>query len=134
MFAMIGPTLRSILVSVFGVLPAAALCYFVLPLLVMYLGEFGEAELQENAIGVAVCVRALFGTVALVMSTKRPPNAITMLGLASGIAAAIGSGGLSFASGVWRAYFFVSPTIVAVILIVEGLVSPGQKGRSFYDW
>jgi len=125
--------LRNVLVSVFGVLPAAALCYFVLPLFVMYLGEFEQGQSQDSAIGIAICVGALIGTIALVFSVKSPPNRITIVGLVCGIAAVIGSGGLSFASGLWTAYFFASPMIAAVILIVEGIASPRREGLSFYD-
>ena len=99
----------------------------------MYLGSFAEAQSAESALGIAICVGALIGTVALVFSVKRPPNPVATVGLVCGIAAVIGSGGLSFASGIWG-YFFVSPVLVAAFLITEGLVSRGRKGKSFYDW
>lgn len=130
----VGVALRNALVAVFGVIPAAALCYFVLPLSVMYLGEFAEAQSKESALGIAVCAGALIGIIALVYSVKDPPNRIAIVGLVCGIAAVIGSGGLSFSSGIWRVYFFLSPVIVAVLLILEGLVQPRREGRSFFDW
>ena len=125
--------MRKIVVSIFGVVPASILCFFVLPLSVGAVGEYVDTNDPEALTIIFVCISALIGTTALFFSVERTPNPIIMIGLVFGIVAIFGSGGLSFSSGPWK-LFFVGPVIVASFLILEGLVTPSNERRNYDEW
>lgn len=115
--------MRALFVSVLGVFPACALCFFVLPGSVFAVGEFlrsGDLEFLWMFVW-SIC--AAIGTFALFFSIERPPGPLRMVGLALGVGAMFALDGFSIvSSGLWR-WVFIGPVVVAVLLIVEGLAT-----------
>lgn len=98
-----------------------ALCFFLLPASVAVIGDYLETGDRGYLIDLGWCIFGLVGTASLLCSVETAPGLLRIAGLVLGIAAMWGLDGFSVvSSGPWN-FFFFSPVIVAVLLIVEGL-------------
>ena len=114
--------MRALLVSLFGVFPACALCFFVLPGSVFAIGGFLESGDLEFLWMFLWSIGAAIGTFALFFSIERRPGPLRMIGLALGIGAMFALDGFSIAgNSLWK-WVFIGPVATAVLLIVEGVV------------
>lgn len=113
--------MRRLVVTVVGVFPAFALCFFLLPASIAVVGEYVDTGDRGRLIDLVWCFFGIIGTFALFFSIEKAPGPIKMTGLVMGIAAMWGLDGFSIvSSGPWN-FFFYGPVVVAVLLIIEGL-------------
>ena len=125
--------MRNLFITLFGVIPAFSLCYFILPISIFAFGEY----LDTGELGVFAmffwCVLAVFGTFALFFSIENVAGPVRMVGLACGIAAMYGLGGFDYIGPSLWSLFFVGPLVTATFLIFEGLFgSSGEDDDSEY--
>ena len=127
--------MRALLISLFGVFPACALCFFVLPGSVFAIAEFLENGGFEFLWISVWGIGAAIGTFALFFSIERSPGPLRMVGLALGIGAMFALDGFSIAGGgLWK-WIFIGPVVVAVLLIVEGvLIRRSDDGAADEHW
>lgn len=123
--------MREAAVSFFGAFPAAVLCMPLLGVLLASTNDYIAEGKTADLILLLWCVFGLIGTVALFVSIRGRPKLWTMIGLVLGITSVVGSGGLSFSSGIWQ-WLFLAPTITAVALILEGVFGTDDEVDDFY--
>ena len=122
--------MRQVFISLFGVVPALALCFLILPTMIGALGEYLGTNDAVHLYIILWGTCGIVGAVALFFSVGGPPNLVTMFGLGVGIVGILGSGGLSLEAGVWGLLFW-GPTIVAGYLIVEGIAAPLDNDQTY---
>lgn len=107
--------------TVLGVFPACALCYFVLPASIFLIGNYLDSGDLNLLLTVALAIFAVIGTFALFFSIDSPPGPVRIAGLICGIIAMYGLEGFSYVGPSLWSFFFIGPVVVAVYLIIEGV-------------
>ena len=113
--------MRNLFVTVFGVIPACSLCFFILPTTIYSIGEYLDKGESGTLLMIAWCLFAVFGTFALFFSIEAAPGPVRIAGLVCGIAAMVGLGGFDYMGPSFWSLFFIGPVAIAVYLIAEGV-------------
>lgn len=107
--------------TVLGVFPACALCYFVLPASIFLIGDYLDSGDLNALIDFPLAIFAVIGTFALFFSIESPPGPVRIAGLVCGIIAMYGLDGFSYIGPSFWSLFFIGPVVIAVFLMIEGV-------------
>lgn len=130
-----GVKMRGLAVTVFGVLPASALCFFVLPASIYFVGEYFDNGEAGILVTIVWSVFAVIGTFALFFSIDSPPGPVRIVGLCCGVVAMYGLDGFSQIGPSAWSLFFIGPVVTAIFLIIEGLhsISTGDGAPDYWS-
>lgn len=126
--------MRNLAVTVLGVFPACALCYFVLPASIFLIGDYLDTGDMDNLLNMLLTIFAVIGTFALFFSIDSPPGPVRIAGLVCGIIAMFGLDGFSYVGPSPWSLFFIGPVGVAVFLIIEGVNALNTKTDEPDHW